>query len=217
MAKKKSNQQWSTPLDDLSQQEEQQQFPPHEEEADAASGVADEGQEIEEDNLVPIVLVKSVTITQDHEGGDNGRDNDNGTEAESSVHSMKRRSCDESDSAAAVAAGSRPWRSRSLCQSRRNKLVAVLAAVALVVIVALSAGFGAKMRLNKKNSGGEAGVSAAMAAVDETEEEDNTVEPEPTPSPTPYPTTTPPVLILPVVLPMAESVSNDFPDPDIVV
>lgn len=170
---------------DLSLQEERPQSPSSTEEFD------EEGHEVEGDDLVPIALVRSVTTT--------GNENDNA--AGSLVPAT-----DDSDALNAEVAGGgrrRKLKLKSPCETRRNKLVALLAGAALVVIVALSAGL--IPYFNNKGEGNDAvtEVSAAMAATDGGEEEE--VE---TDYPTPSPTTSMPTYS--PTLPMAGSMSNDF-------
>lgn len=159
-------------MDDISLQAEQTKSP------SSAEEFGEEGHEVEEDNLVPIAVVKSATTT--------GNESD----------------IDGDDSCAAVTGGDSR---KSLCQTRRNKLVAILAGAALVLIVALTAGLVPYFNNKGKGENRSAQMIAATAATGGGEEEQEEVETYyPTFSPTTYSPT--PALTLPA----AGIVSNDF-------
>mmetsp|Transcript_5594 Transcript_5594/g.12728 ORF Transcript_5594/g.12728 Transcript_5594/m.12728 type:complete len:170 (+) Transcript_5594:68-577(+) len=102
--------------------------------------MAEEEEEIGEQ---PVVLPPSSEDNLDNDDNDN--DTDNASEAEFN------------------AAATSPSSGSSLCHSRKNKLFALLATVAVLAIIALSAGFGV---VKSRSNGASTNVSAA-AALDE--------------------------------------------------
>jgi len=213
----------------LQEDQQRQSSPsPVEDDEEAVIDIAEEGQELGDDNLVPVALVKSQSY--DDDGNADARDN------ERIVHSKAEDDNVNDDSEAAVMAAnssnSRPpkRKGKSPCQSRRNKFFALMAFGALLVVVALSSGIDSyikQLRNDSSNNGSGGGEvsSANMAVMESTgdeEADDEEVESSLTPSlvdtedgeetesesesesePTDSPSTSP-------ILPVAEVVSNDY-------
>mmetsp|Transcript_8096 Transcript_8096/g.14634 ORF Transcript_8096/g.14634 Transcript_8096/m.14634 type:complete len:216 (+) Transcript_8096:79-726(+) len=160
----------------------------------------EEGHEIGIDHLMPVTVAKSIFHINPHNEDSNNniaQDDDMEIVVES-IHHFK--ADDDDDSAPPVApssssSGGGSRKMRSPCQSRRTKLFVILASIAVLFVVALSAGLGSASR---KHGSSELEVtSAMMAAAEDADGEEST-----------FPPTTSPTL------PMAGSFSNDFDSED---